>query len=170
MKTLNHKGFTLLEVLVASLIGLIVMSSVTMLILQNAHFSTGFVNRTEVCGKLNLISRTIEMQIKTSAYSETMADERHLYTYDKDSNFVRGYLLDADNRLRRCDVNGNDLGDFNTLTANCTFTGSRFFEDGNSSNNKSTVIKLAVQLLDTKNKRTRFSSPAFSFYANCRSN
>lgn len=158
------KGVTLIEVLVASIISVIAMAGVVMFITQNAKLSSNSQVKSEAYDKLNFVSRQLELKIKEGANVVTATNNKSILIYDYQNNFVVGYLIDGNDKLRRCNASLVDQGDFSPLTANCKFTGSTFKKD----NPSYAYFDLKMQVYDLSNN-LKIDVANFSFFSKCRS-
>ncbi|MBN1970634.1 MAG: prepilin-type N-terminal cleavage/methylation domain-containing protein [Candidatus Delongbacteria bacterium] len=159
MKT---KGFSLLEILVASLIAVIGITGTTMIIYQNGEMSNNFYNRSNAYNKINFLSRIIELSIKEGASTIIEENGSVLKIYDFENVFTIGYKL-KDKKIYYCDEDNNVLKLVSPILNDASFDEFNFQAD----NNKYVYFDLKLSLL--KNEVVRYTTQSLRFYSKCRS-
>jgi len=146
------RGFTLIEVLVTSLLGIIILSGVSMYLIQTSRSNTDIIENCKIHNIQTYVSSVIEDDVRKGVTLSQTHIEELIITY-QDETEIKYELNNLDNHLYK---NGNKLVNFDK----CSFKGSIF----NISNN---VVDANLNvILSYKNNEKEVDN--FSFLVKCR--
>lgn len=176
---MNHKLFTLVEVLVTSLITGFILAGVATYLLVTYDFNNKINYQTMVHSILENSGREIEESVKkgsvlafynqdVSLLPDSAFQEIAIYRNNESGvkEFYKGYLLEKDEnitKLYRTNEAGNKTGEVVTY-ANADFSGSTFFKKPESN----VFISFDLQIVLYNKDKKVYESEKLYFYAKCR--
>ena len=152
------KGITLIEVLVTSLIGVIVLTGITMYLNETARTESAITLQSQAHSALYLSSRQIEEEVKQAAFVEVSPDSKILKLFNQSDLLLYKYTL-ANGKLYKA-IGTADSSEVIPFVET-DFTGSSF------SAIDVTTISFDFNLL-VSNRYGEYQTGYMSYYIQCR--
>ena len=172
----KYKGMTLIELLVASAIGAIVLSGITSFIYLTSSINKEIVNLTQVQSVVAITARQIEEEIKKGTFIQLIDNNssigvdayNQVNIFDQQDVFVSGYKFISLNnngtkqKLIKCDQSGNEVNELFRFD-NIYFNEAGFYKSSvNYMNFNFELIAL------NSNNEIILTSGKLYYYAKCR--
>lgn len=151
------KGFTLIEVLVTSIILAFVLSGAAMFLILSSRFSEEGINEAFLQSNLNLTLKRISTDVK-NGYSVGVPNEKTIEIKDRSGNTINTWVFDSDNKTLSKNSNTIDPIGIN-IEYDCKFTKSADF-----------AVTIEMKMTGSKNGRlpATFGNDYLKFVYTCR--